>query len=257
MTRPFLTDGPKRALITGAGARLGKAMAIALGQDGWSIAVHYRGSKTGAEDTADQIRSAGGRAEIIQADLAKEEQAATLLRASQEALGGPLTLLVNSASTFDDDTALEHSRENWDHHFEPNLRAPIVLSQHFARALPEDMRGLIVNMVDMRVLKLNPQFFTYTLSKAALWTATKTLAQAFAPNIRVNAIGPGPTLENVHQKEGEFDAEAQATLTGEGSNPDEIVKALRYLITAESVTGQMICSDGGQHLVWQTPDVVF
>lgn len=257
MTRPFLTDGPKRALVTGAGARLGKAMAIALGKDGWSVAVHYRGSKAGADDTASQIRSAGGKAEIIQADLAKEEQAATLQRASQEALGGPLTLLVNSASTFDDDSAIEHSRENWDHHFGPNLRAPIVLSQHFARALPDDMRGLIVNMVDMRVLKLNPQFFTYTLSKAALWTATKTMAQAFAPNIRVNAIGPGPTLENVHQKAGEFDAEAQATLTGEGSNPHEIVKALKYLITAESVTGQMICSDGGQHLVWQTPDVVF
>ncbi|MEM1036201.1 MAG: SDR family oxidoreductase [Pseudomonadota bacterium] len=256
MTRPFLTDGPKRALVTGAGARLGKAMAITLGQDGWSVAVHYRGSKAGAEDTADQIRSAGGSAEIIQADLANEEQAATLQRASQEALGGPLTLLVNSASTFDDDTAIEHSRENWDHHFGPNLRAPIVLSQHFARSLPEDTRGLIVNMVDMRVLKLNPQFFTYTLSKAALWTATKTMAQAFAPNVRVNAIGPGPTLENVHQKAGEFDAEAQATLTGEGSNPDEIVKALKYLIAAESVTGQMICSDGGQHLVWQTPDVV-
>ncbi|MEM1087119.1 MAG: SDR family oxidoreductase [Pseudomonadota bacterium] len=252
-----MSNGPKRALVTGAGARLGKAMAIALGEEGWSVGVHYRGSKAGAEDTAEQIRKAGGQAEILQADLADEEQAATLERAAHEALGGPLTLLVNSASTFDDDTALEHSRENWDHHFEPNLRAPIVLSQHFARALPSDTRGLIVNMIDMRVLKLNPQFFTYTVSKAALWTATKTMAQAFAPNIRVNAIGPGPTLENVHQKEGEFAAEAQATLTGEGSNPDEIVKALHYLISAESVTGQMICSDGGQHLIWQTPDLVF
>lgn len=257
MMRPSLIDGPKRALVTGAGARLGKAMAISLGQDGWSVAIHYRGSKAGAEDTAEQIRAVGGCAEIIQADLAIEEQTATLERAAQEALGGPLTLLVNSASTFEDDTALEHSRANWEHHFEPNLRAPIVLSQHFARALPEDTRGLIVNMIDMRVLKLNPQFFTYTISKAALWTATKTMAQAFAPNIRVNAIGPGPTLENVHQTEGEFAAEAGATLTGEGSNPGEIVKALRYLISAESVTGQMICSDGGQHLIWQTPDVVF
>ena len=257
MTRPFLTDGPKRALVTGAGARLGQAMALALGEDGWSVAVHYRGSKVGAEETASRIRKAGGVAELVQADLAIEEQAATLQRAAHEALGGPLTLLVNSASTFDDDRALEHTRENWDHHFNPNLRAPVTLSQHFARALPEEMRGLIVNMIDMRVLKLNPQFFTYTLSKAALWTATKTMAQAFAPNIRVNAIGPGPTLENVHQKVGEFASEAGATLTGEGSNPDEIVKALRYLIGAESVTGQMICSDGGQHLIWQTPDLAF
>ncbi|MEM1390779.1 MAG: SDR family oxidoreductase [Pseudomonadota bacterium] len=257
MTRPFLTDGPRRALVTGAGARLGKAMALALGEDGWSVAVHYRGSKAGAEETVSRIKKAGGMAELVQADLAIEEQAATLQRAAHEALGGPLTLLVNSASTFDDDSALEHTRENWDDHFDPNLRAPVVLSQHFARALPEDMRGLIVNMIDMRVLKLNPQFFTYTLSKAALWTATKTMAQAFAPNIRVNAIGPGPTLENVHQKVGEFASEAGATLTGEGSNPDEIVKALRYLISAESVTGQMICSDGGQHLIWQTPDLAF
>lgn len=256
MKRPPLTEGPKRALVTGAGARLGKAMAVALGEDGWSVAVHYRGSKAGAEDTAKLIRETGRQAEIIQADLSNEEQAATLERAAHEALGGPLTLLVNSASTFQDDNALEHRRSDWDMHMGANLRAPIVLAQHFARALPEDTRGLIVNMVDMRVLKLNPQFFTYTLSKAALWTATKTMAQSFAPRIRVNGIGPGPTLANIHQKEGEFNAEAAATLTEEGSNPEEIVKALRYLIIAESVTGQMICSDGGQHLVWQTPDVM-
>jgi NAD(P)-dependent dehydrogenase (short-subunit alcohol dehydrogenase family) len=138
----------------------------------------------------------------------------------------------------------------------PNLRAPILLAQHFARSLPEDEAGLIINMIDMRVLKLNPLFFTYTLSKSALFAATKTLAQSFAPNIRVNGIGPGPTLENVHQKPDEFAAEAQATLTQKGSNPDEIIKTLRYLIDADSVTGQMIASDGGQHLMWQTPDVM-
>lgn len=250
-----VADGPKRALVTGAGARLGQAMAVALAEDGWSIAVHYRRSKTGAEQTASLISKAGGRAELVQADLGVEEQAAVLERVAQEALGGPLTLLVNSASTFEDDTALEHTRANWDFHMGPNFRAPVLLSQHFARALPPDEAGLIVNMIDMRVLKLNPLFFTYTLSKSALWTATRTLAQALAPNIRVNAIGPGPTLENIHQKPGEFEAEAQATLTQKGSNPGEIIKALRYLIEADSVTGQMIASDGGQHLMWQTPDV--
>jgi len=250
-----VSTGSRRALVTGAGARLGKAMAEALGADGWSVAVHYRGSKSGAEATAETIRASGGTAEIVQADLALEEQAATLERASQEALGGPLTLLVNSASTFRDDSALEHSRENWDAHMGPNLRAPIVLAQHFARALPEGEAGLIVNMVDMRVLKLNPLFFSYTLSKSALWTATRTMAQAFAPRIRVNAIGPGPTLENIHQAPGEFAAEAAATLTQQGSNPGEIIKTLRYLIEADSITGQMIASDGGQHLMWQTPDV--
>lgn len=255
MSDKRVSCGPKRTLVTGAGARLGRAMAIALGADGWSVGVHYRTSLQGAEDTAQAIRAAGGTAEIVQADLAIEEQAATLERATQEALGGPLTLLVNSASSFQDDRAMDHSRTDWDNHFAPNLRAPVVLAQHFARALPEDEAGLIVNLIDMRVLKLNPQFFTYTLSKAALWTATRTMAQAFAPNIRVNAIGPGPTLASVHQTPGAFDAEKAATLTGEGSSPDEIIRALRYLIEADSVTGQMIASDGGQHLLWQTPDL--
>lgn len=251
-----VSEGPRRALVTGAGARLGKAMAEALGRDGWSVGIHYRSSSQGAEATANTIRAAGGTAETVQADLSNEEETATLMRATQEALGGPLTLLVNSASTFHDDTALEHTRDNWDFHMGPNLRAPVLLAQHFSRALPEDEAGLIVNMIDMRVLKLNPLFFTYTLSKSALWAATKTLAQALAPNIRVNGIGPGPTLENIHQKPGEFAAEAKATLTQKGSNPDEIVKTLRYLIEADSITGQLIASDGGQHLMWQTPDVM-
>lgn len=251
-----VSEGPRRALVTGAGARLGKAMAEALGQDGWSVAVHYRSSSQGAEATVDTIRAFGGRAELVQANLADEEETATLTRAAQEALGGPLTLLVNSASTFHDDSALEHTRDNWDFHMGPNLRAPVLLAQHFARAIPEDEAGLIVNMIDMRVLKLNPLFFTYTLSKSALWSATKTLAQSLAPNIRVNGIGPGPTLENIHQKPGEFAAEAEATLTQKGSNPEEIIKTLRYLIEADSITGQLIASDGGQHLMWQTPDVM-
>lgn len=256
MASERVSTGPKRALVTGAGARLGKAMAEALGRDGWAVAVHYRSSKDGAEATAKTIREAGGRAELVQADLADEEQTAVLERAAQEALGGPLTLLVNSASTFVDDSAIEHTRQDWDVHMGPNLRAPVLLAQHFARALPQDEAGLIVNMLDMRVQKLNPLFFTYTLSKSALWTATRTLAQSLAPNIRVNGIGPGPTLENIHQKPGEFAAEAAATLTQKGSNPGEIVKLLKFLIEADSVTGQMICSDGGQHLMWQTPDVM-
>ncbi len=251
-----VADGPRRALVTGAGARLGQAMAEALGAMGWSVAVHYRSSSAGAEKTAQTIRAAGGHAELVQADLSNEEQTATLVRAAQEALGGPLSLLINSASTFEDDTALDHTRQNWDFHMGPNLRAPVTLSQHFARALPEGEKGLIINMIDMRVLKLNPLFFSYTLSKSALWTATRTMAQAFAPNIRVNAIGPGPTLENVHQKPGEFAAEAKATLTEEGSNPAEIIKAMQFLIEADAITGQMFASDGGQHLMWQTPDVM-
>ena len=245
---------PGGALVTGAGMRLGRAMAEALGADGWAVAIHYRGSKAGAEEAAAVIRKAGGRAELLACDLADEAGRAGLVGEAARKLGRPVTLLVNSASTFADDTATDHSRADWDHHFEPNLRAPIHLAQQLARALPAGEKGLVVNLIDQRVWKLTPQFFTYTLSKAALWQATQTLAQALAPNVRVNAIGPGPTLQSIHQSSEAFAAETAATLTGEGSSPDEIVRALRYFIAASSVTGQMIASDGGQHLMWQTPD---
>ncbi len=245
---------PGGALVTGAGLRLGRAMAEALGADGWAVAIHYRGSKAGAEEAAATIRKAGGRAELLACDLADEAARAGLVAEAARKLGRPVTLLVNSASTFADDTATDHSRADWDHHFEPNLRAPIHLAQQLARALPAGEKGLVVNLIDQRVWKLTPQFFTYTLSKAALWQATQTLAQALAPNVRVNAIGPGPTLQSIHQSAEAFAAETAATLTGEGSSPDEIVRALRYFVSASSVTGQMIASDGGQHLMWQTPD---
>ena len=246
---------PGIALVTGAGARLGRAMAVALGEDGWKVAVHYHSSPEGADETCDLIRKAGGTAEAIEADLADEKARSSLIPGVADLLGGPVSLLVNSASTFHDDTALTHSREDWDAHMEPNLRAPIHLAQLMASDLPEGEHGLVINMIDQRVWKLNPVFFTYTLSKAALWQATQTLAQALAPNVRVNGIGPGPTLASVHQTPEEFAAEKAATLTGEGSSPEEIVRAMRYLIAASSVTGQMIASDGGQHLMWQTPDM--
>ena len=245
---------PGGALVTGAGMRLGRAMAEALGADGWAVAVHYRGSKAGAEEAAAAIGRAGVRAELLACDLANEAARADLVAEAARKLGRPVSLLVNSASTFADDTATDHSRADWDHHFEPNLRAPIHLAQQLARALPAGEKALVVNLIDQRVWKLTPQFFTYTLSKAALWQATQTLAQALAPNVRVNAIGPGPTLQSIHQSAQAFAAETAATLTGEGSSPDEIVRALRYFISATSVTGQMIASDGGQHLMWQTPD---
>lgn len=247
----------KYALVTGAGARLGQAMAKALGEDGWSVGIHYRSSVDGAEETADYIKQQGRSAALIQADLAREGDTAELINKTSEALGGPVTLLINSASTFVDDRAQDHTREGWDFHMDANLRAPVHLAQRFAEALPKDMNGLIINLIDQRVWKLNPQFFTYMISKSALWTATRTLAQALAPNIRVNAIGPGPTLKSVHQTEEEFEAEAKATLTQRGANPSEIVKAMRYLIDADAVTGQMIAVDGGQHLLWQTPDIDF
>jgi len=243
------------ALVTGAGARIGQAMAIALGQAGWSVAVHYNSSSAGADQTVKAIQAHGGRAVSVPADLADHAGAGQLVDTAASQLGGRLTLLVNSASTFAEDTLATHTARDWDYHFDTNARAPIALTQAFAKDFPASARGLVVNLIDQRVWKLNPQFFTYMLSKQALWTATRTMAQALAPRIRVNAIGPGPTLKSVHQSEEDFAAEKRATLTGEGSSPDEIVKALMYLIDADSVTGQMIASDGGQHLLWQTPDL--
>lgn len=245
---------PKAALVTGAGGRIGRAMAEALGADGWAVGVHYNRSAAGAEETAGAIRKAGGRAGILACDLTREAARAALLGEARTLLDRPVTLLVNSASAFDDDSAADHTREGWDRHFETNLRAPVHLAQQFAAVLPAGEKGLIVNLIDQRVLKLSPLFFTYTLSKAALWQAAQTMAQAFAPHIRVNAIAPGPTLQSVHQTPEQFAAEQRATLTGEGSSPEEIVRALRYLVSATSVTGQMIATDGGQHLMWQTPD---
>jgi len=245
----------KRALITGAGRRLGQAMAAGLGARGFKVAVHYRSSKSGAEETLEIVRKAGGEGALVQADLQNETDVARLVEQSSQALGGALGLLVNNASSFEDDDLQTHSSDSWNMHMGVNLRAPIVLSQEFAKALPEDAKGLIVNLIDQRVWKLNPTFFSYTLSKSALWSATKTMAQALAPNIRVNAIGPGPTMQNARQAAEDFQKQVDATLTGEGSSPEEISKALLYFVDAEAVTGQMLAVDGGQHLVWQTPDV--
>ncbi|MEL7129875.1 MAG: SDR family oxidoreductase [Pseudomonadota bacterium] len=248
-------DSPGAALVTGAGARLGKAMAEALGADGWHVAVHYRSSTKGAEATAETIQKSGGHATLVQADLANPDSRSDLVARASDTLGRPLTLLINSASTFEVDTAQSFDQASWEFHFQVNTRAPIDLAQQFAAALPSETKGLIINLIDQRVWKLNPTFFTYTLSKSTLWTATRTLAQALAPNIRVNGIGPGPTLASIHQSADIFAEECRNTLTQEGSNPGEIVKAMRYLINASSVTGQMIAADGGQHLMWQTPDV--
>lgn len=243
------------ALVTGAGARLGKAMALALAHDGWPVAVHYRTSATGAEAVRDTIIANGGQAVCVQADLAVEADTAALIGAGQTAIGRPISVLINSASMFEWDTATTHTRDQWDMHFEANLRAPIKLAQDMKNALPDSVQGLVVNLIDQRVLKPNPQYFTYSLTKAALWSATRTMAQGFAPNIRVNAIAPGPTLGSIHQTEDVFADEQKHTLTGRGGDPDEIVAALRYLVAAHSVTGQMLVTDGGQHLMWKTADI--
>jgi NAD(P)-dependent dehydrogenase (short-subunit alcohol dehydrogenase family) len=248
-------SGRGAAIVTGSARRIGRALALAAAKAGYDVCVHHRTSPTDAEETADQVRALGRQAAVVAEDLADP---ATDLSLISEAAGqlGPVTLLVNSASLFQDDTIDSLSAESWDAHISANLRAPILLSQAFANALPEGREGLIVNITDQRVWRLNPLFFSYTISKAALWTATQTLAMALAPRIRVNAIGPGPTLASIHQIHGEFDIEAANVPLGHGASPDEIAAALTYLIDAPSVTGQMIAVDGGQHLAWRTPDLI-
>jgi len=241
------------ALVTGGARRIGRTLALALAETGWDVAVHYRTSKGEAEAVAAEIAARGRRSTALQADLAVEGKAAGLVERAREALG-PLTLLVNNASVFREDTVQTMTRDSWDAHMETNLRSPLALAQAFAAQAPEG--SSIVNLLDQRVWKPNPQFFTYALSKAALWAATKTLAQALAPRIRVNAVGPGPTLPSIHQAPEDFAAEAANVPLRRRATPEEIARAVLYLVDAPSVTGQMIAVDGGQHLAWRTPDIV-
>ena len=248
------------ALVTGAGDRLGKAMALALADDGYAVAVHFNSSQTKARAVVTAIEQKGGKAVAVGANLASEDETASLV-ARATATVGPLTLLVNSASLFEGDDIDTMTAQSWNAHLSVNLRAPAKLAQDFAAQVPEaatnDPHALIVNLIDQRVWKLTPQFLSYTVSKAALWTMTQTLAQALGPRgVRVNAIGPGPTMRNKRQSEDDWRQQNEATVLGHGADPDDIVAALRYLLSARAVTGQMIAVDGGQHLVWQTPDVM-
>lgn len=254
-----------KALITGAGHRLGAAMARELAGRGWDVALHYASSREGAEAVAAECRALGVKAVTLQADLLDEAATQALLPAAAEALGGTLTLLINNASIFEYDTLGTATRRGWDRHMESNLRAPFVLTQAFAAQAPDaatDARGepvatgLVINMIDQRVLKPTPEFMTYTLAKMGLWALTRTSAQALAPAIRVNAIGPGPTLKGARQTETHFTRQRANTVLGRGSDPEDITAALAYLLEAKAVTGQLICVDGGQHLGWRTPDII-
>jgi NAD(P)-dependent dehydrogenase (short-subunit alcohol dehydrogenase family) len=237
------------ALITGGAKRIGRALVTAAADAGFDVAIHVRSVDDEAETTAAEVRARGRKATILACDLRKESTTVALVGEAETELG-PVTLLVNCASVFEEDAFADMNRASWDAHMETNLRAPLVLAQAFARRLATDREGLIVNILDQRVLRPTPDFFSYSLSKTALWEATKILAQALAPRVRVNGIGPGPTLASVHQDQATFDAEARATLMGRPVPTAEIGQALRYLIDARSVTGQMIAVDSGQHLAW-------
>lgn len=244
------------ALVTGGAVRIGRSMCLELSRLGIAVAVHYRSSDAEALELVDEIKQAGGSACAVRADLSDGAQVAGLVAAASEKLGKPIDVLVNNASVFENDTLQTMTQRSWYMHQAVNLRTPITLAQEMASSLPDGKKGCVVNIIDQRVLKLNPQYFSYTASKAGLWTVTRTMAQSLAPAVRVNAISPGPTLGNQFQAPEDFEAESQSVMLKSGPALAEITSALKFLLETPSITGQMITLDGGQHLAWRTPDIL-
>lgn len=240
---------PRVALITGGAARLGRAITLALAEAGFAVAVHHRASAAAAEATAAAARALGVAAVTLRADLAEETQAAALIAGAEAALG-PVGVLVNNASVFERDEWHDATRESWALHMETNLRAPFVLMQRFAAALPASAEGVVINLLDQRVWSLTPHFISYSLSKAGLWTLTQSMALALAPRIRVAAIGPGPALPGPRQSQAQFDRQQAAVPLGHGTTPAEVGRAALAILALPSFTGQMLALDGGQHLQW-------
>ncbi|MEI9428956.1 SDR family oxidoreductase [Mesorhizobium sp. Cs1299R1N3] len=242
------------ALVTGGAKRIGKAIVEDLASHGFAVAIHSNRSHDEADALAAGINRSGGRAAVVAADLTDMDAVSDLVGQAEAALG-PISLLVNNASLFVDDSVEDFDWHAWDRHFAIHVKTPALLAQNFARSLPEGHEGLIVNVIDQRVWRPTPRYFSYALSKSALWTQTQMLAQALGPAIRVNAIGPGPTLKNVRQDDSDFDAQVAGLILRRGPELPEFGATIRYLWETRSVTGQMIALDGGQHLAWQTPDV--
>lgn len=246
---------PGTVLITGAARRIGRSIALDFASRRWRVAIHCQASTTEAASLAREIIASGSDAQVLQADLSDPTAIEALIPRCITALGAP-TCLINNASMFLYDTLPDLEALQWDRQLTVNLKAPVFLAQSFARHLPGGAAGNIINLLDQRVLKPTPHFFSYAVSKAALWSATQTMAQALAPRIRVNAIGPGPTLASVHQSPDQFARQSAATLLQRGTSPAEITAAIRFILDAPALTGQMIALDGGQHLLWQTPDIL-
>lgn len=241
-------------LVTGGARRVGRAIVEDLARNGFGVAIHCNRSREEAEALAAAIARAGGRAGVVEADLTDPRAAGELIGAAERAIG-PLSVVVNNASIFDQDELADFDWEAWDRHFAIHVKAPVALTRAFAATLRPDAEGLVVNIIDQRVLRPTPLYFSYTLSKSALWAATRTMAQALAPRVRVNAIGPGPSFASTRQQADDFAAQVDGLLLKRGPAPAEFGMTIRYLWQARSITGQMITLDGGQHLAWQTPDV--
>ncbi len=243
---------PSTALVTGGARRIGRALSLALADSGFAVAVHHHRSKADAETLVAEIHKRGGNAVALAADLADEAAVKELLPRAAAALG-LIGILVNNASIFESDTVATATRDSWERHLAVNLRAPFVLMQEFAAQLPADSGGVVVNMLDERVWNLTPYFVSYTLTKSGLWTLTRSMALALAPRIRVNGIGPGPTLPSERQSREQFLERCRAMPLRRGTGPDEIAAALRFILASPAMTGQMITLDGGEHLGWAQP----
>ncbi len=253
----------RRALVTGAAQRLGRAMALDLAGSGWDVAIHCNASAEIAERTAAEARALGATAAVLQANLLVESEVAALVGRAAEALGGPLSLLINNASIFENDRLQTMTRDSWDRAVESNLRAPVKLTQDFAAQAPRavaDARGepvaqaVVINMLDMRVFKPMPTFLSYFIAKSGLYAFTRAAAQGLGPDVRIAGIGPGPTLPASSQGEEHFMRQRAACILGRGSDPDDIVAAMRFILANKAFTGQMVAIDGGQHLSWKGVD---
>jgi NAD(P)-dependent dehydrogenase (short-subunit alcohol dehydrogenase family) len=242
----------KTALITGAAKRVGRAIALDLAQAGYDIALHYRESTKEAEVLAGEIAALGRRSAVVQADLEDEAAVEAILPRAIDRLG-PVTVLVNNASLFVRDEVTDVTRAGWDRQLAVNLRAPFVLTQQFARLLPPDADGVVINMLDQRVWNYTPHFVSYTVSKAGLWTLTQTLALALAPRIRVNGVGPGPILPNDNQSAEQFRTHWSSLPLQRKIDPADVARTVRFLVESPALTGQMIAVDGGEHLAWAQP----
>lgn len=254
-----------RALVTGGAKRIGREIALYLARRGYDIAVNYATSAAEAEETVAAIQAIGRKAVPLQADLLDEGAVTALVPQAVAALGGPLTVLVNNASIFEYDNIHTASKRSWDRAIGSNLRAPFLLTQAFAAQAPQAVtdengeplaQAMILNMIDQRVWKPTPEFMSYTIAKMGLWGLTQTAAQGLAPHVRVNAIGPGPTVQGVRQSDSHFARQRAATILQRGAGPSDVTAALGFFLDSPAVTGQMIAVDGGQHLAWATPDVL-
>ena len=249
----------KLALITGGAKRIGKGIALSLAENGFDVVIHYSESRKEAEELVSKLKSFGIAAFCIKANLLKDNEISSLIEETTQTIGKPINLLVNNASIFENDSLLSLTLESWDRHFFTNLKAPVFLSKEFSKQVPDHFKdenneiiasSNIINIIDQKVLNLNPRFFSYTLAKSSLLNFTKIAAQELGPKIRVNAIGPGPILKASHQSEEQFQNQRKSTLLKRGSDVQEISRAILYIVSSPGLTGQLITLDGGEHLKW-------